>query len=228
MGNITTNVVWVGTIVKSKNDDIIPNNLLEDLNFKSTCVCTSSTWDLIFDRVEGGISFHNADEELIFNFWTDGGCEEPFKNNRHYGKKLMNMTEKLSVGIGVADFFLEEYVETNIYKIVENWWDRVDYEEYRLMGTPVCIHTLVNNFLNGKVTESEIFTVDISCLKNPGIIRITITFDIEKDKYSSIWTVSHVLDEVPENALAKSYSTEHENDSSDKSAQSAEIPGNAN
>eukprot|EP01083_Nonionella_stella_P280845 955600_1 len=228
MGNITTNVIWVGIIVQLKNGDIIPNDLVEDLNFKATCVCNSSTWDLILHRKQVvDTVVHSPDDTLTFNFWNDEGLDVLCKNSRLSGNTLVNMSEKLSVGIGVVDLLLPDYVEWHVYYIVEKT-DRADYLDYRLMGTPVCIHTLVRNFFNGKVTESEIFTVDISCLKNPGIIRITITFDIEKDKYSSIWTVSHVLDEVPENALAKSDSTEHENDYSDKSAQSAEIPCNAN
>eukprot|EP01083_Nonionella_stella_P280848 955605_1 len=231
MGNITTNVTWVGIHVKLKNDDIVPNDLVKDLNFKATCVCNSSTWELTFRRKEEwNPVMNNADGKLTFNFWPDEGGSELFKNCRHYGKKTWNITEKLSFGIGFVDLALEYYLEYRIFKIVEtsDLLYYKDYNDYRHMGTPVCIDTLVKNFFNGKVTESEIFTVDISCLKNPGIIRITIEFNIAEDKYSSIWTISHVLDEVPENALAKSDSTEHENDYSDKSAQSAEIPSNAN
>eukprot|EP01083_Nonionella_stella_P280849 955606_1 len=67
MGNITTNVTWVGIHVKLKNDDIVPNDLVKDLNFKATCVCNSSTWELILDRAQGGIYTRSGPRVVVIN-----------------------------------------------------------------------------------------------------------------------------------------------------------------
>eukprot|EP01083_Nonionella_stella_P290382 988076_1 len=210
MGNITTNVMAVRMRVKLKNDYIITNDLVQGLN--ANCVGSNCSTLYLNSWLSEPTTKDSADGSLTLEF-----CREDDANNfgRMVNSELktnpvVNTTERLRVGIGVVEFRVFLFLDTIVKKILGS-------DEHTLMGVasigqPVCVMDLLTKFMRGQVTDSEDFTVDISSLKNPGIIRITINFDIEKDKYSSIWTVSHVPNEVPENASAKSDTKEQKND----------------